>query len=207
MQRKRLTDDIFRLGGDVYNEEFLDETVTHIICAYTNRGQKYLSGLARGVYILHMSYIEDSVKYGRFIEEDPYEFGNPLCKRESHIPAKDMDLVHAAYRWRMKIQNEKKFAFSGFKVLFVCGKDKIRQFVAIIQSGGGTYFEAYTPFSRRAVTGYGITHCFIDNKIKLDKSDMDILKKANIPLVLMMYLNIFLLAETTPPLSKYLVKE
>lgn len=146
------------------------------------------------------------MKFGEFLDEENYEFGNPNCKKELHVPAKDMDLVLAAHRWRLRVANDikyKKGAFSGFKVLLVCSKEKIRQFAAVVRSGGGEFVEHQPPFLRRAVTGYGITHCFIETKVKLGHTDVETLKKAKIPIVLIMYLNIFLLQENLPPMSKY----
>lgn len=203
--RDQLVEDILLLGGQVHEEEFMNGSISHLICAAPNRGQKYLSGLAAGIFILHASYVEDSMKAGYFLDEHPYEFGNPACSRDSHVLPKDKELVHAAYRWRLKIAQEEKFkngAFSGFKVLLICNKDKIRQFAAVVKSGGGEYFDAQPPFSRRAITGYGITHCFIETKIKLSPTDADVLKRAKIPIVLMMYFNIYLLSETIPDISK-----
>lgn len=177
LQRDELAENILQLGGLVYEEEFLNESVTHLICMAPNRSQKYLSALASGLYILHYSYIEETIKAGFFVNEEPFEFGNPRCSKETNVPVKDMDLVHAAYRWRMKITNEEKFkngAFTGFKVMILCHNEKIRQFAAVVRSGGGEFVSVQPPFSRRAVTGYGITHCFIEGKVKLNPSDADI---------------------------------
>lgn len=111
--------------------EYFDLSITHLICEEPNRGQKYLSALAAGRFILHSKYIEDSAKNGSFLEEASYEFGNPKFSVDIKLAPKFVELAASAYRWRIKIKSDGKYrdgAFTGYKVL-------------LINSGGGLVYE------------------------------------------------------------------
>merc|ERR1719391_683281 len=57
------------LGGDVSKAEFFDQAITHMISARVNRSEKMLGCIAAGKWVLHPSYLDDSLAAGIWLQE------------------------------------------------------------------------------------------------------------------------------------------
>ncbi|KFB41202.1 AGAP002760-PA-like protein [Anopheles sinensis] len=177
-----------------------DPACTHIVCGKPNRGEKMLSGMAAGKWILSTKYLDDSYEAGYFLDEENYEWGNPKAAKNlaTLTTAGELEAATAAYTWRKRIATDggkHDGAFTGFRVLLVAPKKE--QFVRLLQSGGGTVVDCDPPFinSDRAMTA---THCFVDRKMKLSSEDHRVLAEAGIAVLSIMYLNAYLTSETLP---------
>ncbi|XP_035896167.1 DNA topoisomerase 2-binding protein 1 [Anopheles stephensi] len=177
-----------------------DPECTHILCGKPNRGEKMLSGIAAGKWLLSTKYLDDSFDAGYFLDEECYEWGNPKAagKLTALASAGDLETAAAAYTWRTRIANDvgkQDGAFTGFRVLLAVPKKD--QFVRLIQSGGGFVLDLDPPFisSERAMSA---THCFVDRKVKLTSEDHRALAEAGIAVLSIMYLNAYLTSASLP---------
>jgi topoisomerase (DNA) II binding protein 1 len=67
---------ILSLGGQVVRGRAYDGTCTHLLFDALKRTEKLACGLAAGKWILHTSYLKDSLEAGHFLTEEPYEWGS-----------------------------------------------------------------------------------------------------------------------------------
>lgn len=66
--RTELMKKIIQLKGEVSTKpNEYDPICTHILCSKPNRGEKILSGIAAGKWLLCTQYIDDSCKAGHFL--------------------------------------------------------------------------------------------------------------------------------------------
>uniref|UniRef100_A0A182P507 BRCT domain-containing protein n=1 Tax=Anopheles epiroticus TaxID=199890 RepID=A0A182P507_9DIPT len=177
-----------------------DPACTHILCGKPNRGEKMLSGIAAGKWLLSTKYLDDSFEAGYFLDEECYEWGNPKAvgKLTALASAGDLETAAAAYTWRTRIASnvgKHDGAFTGFRVLLVAPKKD--QFVRLLQSGGGFVLNLDPPFinSENAMSA---THCFVDRKAKLSSEDHRALAEAGIAVLSIMYLNAYLTSVNLP---------
>uniref|UniRef100_A0AAG5CVL1 BRCT domain-containing protein n=1 Tax=Anopheles atroparvus TaxID=41427 RepID=A0AAG5CVL1_ANOAO len=177
-----------------------DPACTHILCGKPNRGEKMLSGIAAGKWILSTKYLDDSHDAGYFLDEESYEWGNPKAAENLAVLAtpSELETASAVYTWRKRISTDvgkHDGAFTGFRVLLVVPKKD--QFVRLLQSGGGFVVDCEPPFinSERAMSA---THCFVDRKLKLPSEDHRALAEAGIAVLSIMYLNAYLTSTSLP---------
>lgn len=107
---ERIAAAIVRLGGEVCdNRNGYDPTCTHVLCEKPSRSEKIFSAIAAGKWLLTLRYVEDSEQADGFLDEEAYEFGNPLARElfadAAGAPIAGMDETgRAAYRWRKQLQ-------------------------------------------------------------------------------------------------------
>nr|XP_040229158.2 DNA topoisomerase 2-binding protein 1 [Anopheles coluzzii] len=204
--RLELAKKIEQLKGELASDpNRYDPACTHILCGKPNRGEKMLSGIAAGKWLLSTKYLDDSFEAGYFLDEECYEWGNPKAvgKLTALASAGDLETAAAAYTWRTRIANDvgkQDGAFTGFRVLLVVPKKD--QFVRLLQSGGGYVLDVDPPFihSERAMAA---THCFVDRKAKLSSEDHRALAEAGIAVLSIMYLNAYLTSEQLPDPNEF----
>lgn len=202
-QRATLVDKIQQLGGLLSTKpNEYDKACTHILCGKPNRGEKILSGIAGGKWLLCIKYIEDSCEAGHFLDEEKYEWGNPAAIDLPALEATERTVSKAAYNWRNRILREAgkhDGVFTGFRVLLLAPKKE--QFIRLIQAGGGYVIDMDPPFD---VEDLNATHCFVDvKKAKIAVSDHRVLAQAGIAVMSIMYLNAYLTSETLPDPAKH----
>uniref|UniRef100_A0A1Q3EWX2 Putative dna topoisomerase 2-binding protein 1-a n=2 Tax=Culex tarsalis TaxID=7177 RepID=A0A1Q3EWX2_CULTA len=202
-QRTTLVQKIQDLGGQLSTKpNEYDKACTHILCGKPNRGEKILSGIAAGKWLLCVKYIEDSSEAGHFLDEEKYEWGNPGAVDLPPLEQTERTVAKAAYNWRKRIAREAgkhDGVFTGFRVLLMAPKKE--QFIRLIQSGGGYVIDMEPSFN---VEDLNATHCFVDmKKTKIAASDHRVLAQAGIAVMSIMYLNAYLTSETLPDPAKY----
>ncbi|XP_053692847.1 DNA topoisomerase 2-binding protein 1-A [Sabethes cyaneus] len=203
-QRSALMERIKQLGGELSGKpNEYDPACTHIICGKPNRGEKILSGIASGKWLLCSKYLDDSCKAGFFLNEEQYEWGNPKAKNLPPLEALEKQVSNAAYIWRCKIAQEAgkhDGVFTGFRVLLLAPKKE--QLVRLVKSGGGYVITVGPPYvhSAEAMTA---THCFVDKNSQLSSRDHKALAEAGIAVMSIMYLNAYLTSEKLPDPVKY----
>jgi hypothetical protein len=125
-----------------------DFRVTHLISGRPSRSEKYLAAMASGAWILEMTYLEVCQKAGSFegISEVDYEVGASNEKDSittTTTVAERLDISVAGRRWRLNLapfpdRPAIKGAFTGWRILLVCGDDKKRKdgFMRLLEAGG-----------------------------------------------------------------------
>ena len=122
-QTKQVEEALAKLGGRMTNVSNFDPQATHMITGRVARSEKILCSVASGRWVLHPSYIAESLAQGRWLEEERFEWGNELngfLKEQLKVAAKEgkenteVKLAAAARRWRL--QGAGGEAFSGWKV-------------------------------------------------------------------------------------------
>ena len=144
---------ILKLGGKFLDSPYYNTSCTHLICGNFRLNEKVVCGMAAGVFIISAEFIEASNEEGRFICEDPFEWGNPLNSMKSEGKYK----IHVVYKWRNKIEkrmqdmsqngslyrrNFRPGAFDGWLIFYLCKNCKnknckFEQSRRIILAGGG----------------------------------------------------------------------
>lgn len=155
---------IEELNGKVDSVNF-----THLITPMPTKGEKYLTGMARGAYLLHHKYLADCQASNGFLDEAKYEFGNPASNHTLMSQRIDGDLASAGFRWRnwIKITHRDRFPFGAFSnVVFVMlGGEKMNQMANVITGGGGRKVEVdFTNLTTQGLRSLKINHCFVDPK-------------------------------------------
>ncbi|XP_055550618.1 DNA topoisomerase 2-binding protein 1-A [Wyeomyia smithii] len=203
-QRLSVMEKVKQLGGELSTKpNEYDPACTHIICGKPNRGEKILSGIAAGKWLLCYKYLDDCCTAGQFLNEEQYEWGNPKATDLPQLEATERQVSKAAYNWRCKIVREAgkhDGVFTGFRVLLMAPKKE--QFIRLLKSGGGVVIDTSPPFVL-SVDAMTATHCFVDKKVQINPRDHRALAEAGIAVMSIMYLNAYLTSETLPDPDKY----
>ncbi|KAH0952086.1 hypothetical protein HN011_008630 [Eciton burchellii] len=191
---------IKELDGDVSTDMNFDNSATHLLCIRLSRNEKMLGSIAAGKWILHCSYLRDSEREGRFLNEEEYEWGNPKSNGKIPEPNSEMEQViaTAVYRWRNKLLCEPNGPFSDMIALLMVSEEKHDQFKRLIEAGGGSVIQARPPYDT-SPSGRRITHCFVNIKQVSQPIDWAMLASKGILCFLPQYLSDYL--TTVTPLN------
>ena len=149
---------IEELGGKFSSIDAFDPQTTHLVCKAPMKSEKFLSSVARGLWVLSYDYLEQSLKTGRFLNEEDFEWGSEKLGLAT-VHANQVKVAASAKRWRMSLNgNHHSGAYSNWKVLLHVPKNKIKGLSSILSAGGAEVLEIQPPFSNI----YGATHAFID---------------------------------------------
>lgn len=148
---ERIEAHIVHLGGQVcVNRGGYDPTCTHVLCEKPSRSEKIFSAIAAGKWLLTLRYVEDSALAECFLNEEAYEFGNPLSAEMTAAAAAAGGAVdetgRAAFRWRRQLQAVRQQmqktdadavcgVFSAFRVILHTNKKAA--FKNLLEAGGG----------------------------------------------------------------------
>ncbi|XP_057665915.1 DNA topoisomerase 2-binding protein 1-B isoform X1 [Diorhabda carinulata] len=185
IERARMVNQLEQLGGTVSSLANYDPSCTHLLCPKPARNEKSLSCMAAGKYILHISYLEHSLKAKRFLNEEEFEFGNPKSMGKFSIPHdKDTETrMQRMHWWRKEVARRGYGAFNDMRAIVVAIKrDPI---VRVIEAGGGVVVDIKPPFED---TIYA-THCLIEQRSVENFSDYIPLAKQGIYLVNTVYIS------------------
>ncbi|XP_011139690.1 DNA topoisomerase 2-binding protein 1-B isoform X2 [Harpegnathos saltator] len=191
---------IRKLGGDVSMDANFDNSATHLLCAKLSRNEKMLGSIASGKWVLHCSYLRDSDRADRFLDEEEYEWGNPRSKGTIPEPNNEIEqgIAAAAYRWRLKLLKKPDGPFSDMVALLLVSEEKCDQFKRLIEAGGGSVMQARPPYDASPF-GRKITHCFVNVRQVNQPIDWAMLASKGILCFLPQYLSDYLTA--TMPLN------
>jgi len=191
------------LGGNISLEGHYDPNATHMLAVKVSRSEKMLGSVAGGKWVLHPSYVTDSVNAGVWLAEEKYEWGN---LENGYIKADDgmeFKLASAARKWR-KNACESEGAFNGMKFILHMPENKKGPFSRLVQAGGGEVLVAKTPYSNTS----GATHLLTETRyIGQGQIDMAGLANRGVPVLKPIYLNDFLTSDQPPVLDMHLLDE
>lgn len=145
--RQTICSQILSLKGQFCQPDIdYNVTCTHVVCEKPSRSQRIYSAIAAGKWMLSMKYISDSMEAGYFLNEEPYEWGNPKNEIDLKADISFRGIIHAAFKWRHHIsptidanRPPTSGAFAGFRVILHCTKPD--RFKALLEAGGGTVLD------------------------------------------------------------------
>ena len=111
-------------GGTLLDCGGYDESVSHMLTARVSRSEKMLGSVAAGKWVLHPSYVTDSVAAARWLPEAKYEWGNADNGFIEDRTSLEWRLASAARRWRLN----KGGAFDGMKFIIHMPEKKAAPF-------------------------------------------------------------------------------
>ncbi|EOB13814.1 Ankyrin repeat domain-containing protein 32 [Nosema bombycis CQ1] len=138
---------------DKYNVKYINsdkyENCTHLIMGNISTSEKFLAALCNGAWILRPDFIEsyDGSKTFDFLK---FEW---TCN--SVTDEKDKKIIKSVRKWREKVEESGKPAFSKWVVKFYADDAKKKSYTRVIINGGGKITE-----------GDQYTHCFVTKNYK-----------------------------------------
>ncbi|XP_069938324.1 DNA topoisomerase 2-binding protein 1 isoform X2 [Cherax quadricarinatus] len=206
----KFTKNIEELGGVVHEEPTFDPHITHIVTRKPSRSERHLGAIASGKWMLRCKYLDDSVKSGYFVKEEPYEWGNPTteCFSELSPDSSEFKLSVAARRWRIKIndvsnQRKIKGAFQSMIALVHSSRERVEAYTRLIEAGGGRVVTAKPPYKEVE----GVTHFFLEVNKTTEKFDLASFAARQIPCLPPLFLNEYLISDPLPNVMNHFIPE
>ncbi|MBN3286472.1 SLF1 protein, partial [Polyodon spathula] len=133
-----------------------------------------------GKWILPLEYVFDSVKHGRWLNEQSYRWDSSVTKDWS---LHELQILNSAKCWRQKLASSKMpGAFQGWKVVLLIEDDEHRKmFERVLKAGNAVVYQQISASSE-------ITHVF-QKKVEIDKEHM---KALNVPCYSVSYIGEYL---------------
>lgn len=158
------------LGGEITT----NNNFTHLITPSTTKGEKYLTGIAMGAFILHQKYLYKCKEERRFVDESEFEFGNPDSARNNSSQKIDNQVADAGYRWRKWISSNRnrfsKGAFTSFTfVMMNKSTERSQQLSQVLKYGGAEMLDVDPKCaSTDELMRSNLQYCFTDLKTPLN---------------------------------------
>ncbi|KAL5010099.1 hypothetical protein ScPMuIL_012404 [Solemya velum] len=173
-----------QLGGKMLELQNYDPQCTHLVVGTPARNEKFLASVAAGKWVLHKSYFEACRQEKGFVKEDFYEWGGDGTESLLQtLSPQVVRLAGAAYRWRRKIQQEKKKnpkcpgAFGGWDVVLCTDRNKEGNFRRLLVAGGANVLPLKPPFNKSV----SATHAFLEpNKMPVTQEDIECLLSSDV---------------------------
>jgi topoisomerase (DNA) II binding protein 1 len=160
---------VSELGGHDVDAQYFNPSCTHVIVGKASRNEKYLSSVAAGKWVLHMSYLEACREAGKFVDEEPHEWGTMVSGKQPTA------LEEAARKWRLALTEKRKTlgpkagAFNGWKILLAVDGNRLSGMKRLLEAGSAEVLGVRTPFPQYSEA----THAFVDlsklSKLTVDK--------------------------------------
>lgn len=138
---------IQELGGVVHDELTYIESVTHVVAKDLRRSERIFHAVAARKKILRISFLDQSYKSGRFVEEEPHLWVNdPPPSLAS--PGQDADGVANIIRmWRTRGP-----PFAKTKVFLMLKSHREKHFALMLRNGGATVSGSRTKLKNQDFT-------------------------------------------------------
>ncbi|XP_061585934.1 SMC5-SMC6 complex localization factor protein 1 isoform X2 [Cololabis saira] len=137
-KKRALVQGINKLGGKYIGGSVYKHGITHLITPQVLSSEKFLAACAAGKWVVTPEYVLDSVKYGSWLAEGPYEVA---------ILTNSSTSFHPVRQWREKVANGKiKGAFQGWKVLLIVQEPTKRaMFRRLLNAGRAEVYNSPPP--------------------------------------------------------------
>ncbi|CAM8930809.1 unnamed protein product [Rhodiola kirilowii] len=145
LQTKELKKIIRQLKGRLCRDSHhWSYQATHFIVPEPLRTEKFFAAAASGRWILKPDYLTESLKAGKFLEEEPYEWKNNDPGQVGKV-----DLV-APRKWRILRERTGHGAFHGMRIIvygdfFIPPLDTLKR---VVKAGDGTILATAPPYTR-----------------------------------------------------------
>ncbi|XP_027237421.2 DNA topoisomerase 2-binding protein 1 isoform X2 [Penaeus vannamei] len=209
-EKNRYSDIVESLGGLLSQEQNHDPKGTHVVTAKPSRSEKHLAAIASGKWMLYISFLEESMKLGHFVEEEPHEWGNPEATFLPKLQPGSLEtkLATAAHRWRLAIQDmpagdARRGAFCHMRALVHSSKERTAAFIRLIQAGGGEIVLGKPPY--KDVTD--VTHFFVEANKNPAKFDLAKFAADQVPCLAPVFLNEYLVKDPVPDEMEHCIPE
>jgi len=129
---------IAHLGGVFLNSSTYDDSATHVVISKLSCNEKLLASIAAGKWVMHPDWLIESHRKGIFVDESPYEWGNPSLSSHSSYSSSgshgETEIADAAHYWRL---NRSQGPFHGMRAILKLGDHKNASFKRLLEIGGG----------------------------------------------------------------------
>ncbi|CAG9575854.1 unnamed protein product [Danaus chrysippus] len=188
--RDRIVAMINELGGVVAENTKMEMLATHFISVLPNdtfTGMMVCS-LATGKWLLHISFIYDSFRCKKFLQENMYEWMRHPKILE--IDNTSVEISKAAVFWQMELQTKNsKYPFEGKQIVLIM-KKKYRQYYHMIFKSLKAKPVTYDP--RTPGSCCSADYCFVDMKI-IERVKLRFFFHHNVPVFPYQYILVYLL--------------
>ncbi|XP_026484952.2 uncharacterized protein LOC113392641 [Vanessa tameamea] len=188
--RDRIVAMINELGGVVAENTKMEMLSTHFISVLPNdtfTGMMVCS-LATGKWLLHISFIYDSFRCKKFLQENMYEWMRQ--PKIVEIDNTSLEVAKAAVYWHLELQtNHAKFPFEGKQIVLIM-KKKYRQYYQMIFKSLKAKPVTYDP--RTPGSCCSAEYCFVDMKI-IERVKLRFFFHHNVPVFPYQYILVYLL--------------
>ncbi|CAH0722614.1 unnamed protein product, partial [Brenthis ino] len=188
--RERIVAMINELGGVVAENTKMEMLATHFISVLPN---DTLTGmmvccLATGKWLLHISFIYDSFRCKKFLQEEMYEWMRH--PKIVEIDNTSVEVAKAAVYWHSELQTKQAtFPFEGKQVILIM-KKKYRQYYQMIFKTLKAKPVTYDP--RTPGSCCSADYCFVDMKI-IERVKLRFFFYHNVPVFPYQYILVYLL--------------
>jgi len=207
-EKSRLASIICQLNGIVQEKENFESEFTHVVTPCVSASKKVFAACASGKWLLKTSFLEESAKKNRFVDETMHVW------KANEEYSKDSMIIEAAQKCRHHLEtirqtkgNSKVGMFTGFTVILIAEKKQYDAWNTILLAGGGVVIN-YDKSISFPENLEGITHAFFDPKkfrtLQLGHS-VERLRKAKIPCCDLEFLRKYLLSGGSAPLEAFLL--
>ncbi|XP_050711420.1 DNA topoisomerase 2-binding protein 1-like isoform X2 [Eriocheir sinensis] len=214
---------VTKLGGALSYSQTRDPQITHLVTMNPSCSEVTLTCIVSGKWILMSTYLDDSLKAGYFLEEEPYSWGNPAALHTPQLDLKSSKIAAAAWRWKCSIgsngeldsgydgdqqqqqrqqHHQQRRPFEHMTALIHTRKDRSQAFTRLIEAGGGQVISARPPYSKVE----GVTHFFVEMEKTPEKIDLASFASRGIPCLQPVYLNHCILEED-PDITQAFIPE
>ncbi|CAG9782982.1 unnamed protein product [Diatraea saccharalis] len=203
--RDRIVSMIHELDGVVAENTKMEMLATHFISVMPNDTftGMMVCALATGKWLLHISFIYDSFRCKKFMDESIYEWMKHPKILE--IDNTSVEVARAAVFWHLELQAlSAKFPFEGKQVVLIMRK-KYRQYYNMIFKTLKAKPITYDP--RTPGSCCSADYCFVDMKI-IERVKLRFFARHDVPVFPYQYILIYLLKRgNVDDEHKYLLQE
>ncbi|XP_072935972.1 uncharacterized protein [Epargyreus clarus] len=188
--RDRIVAMINELGGVVSENTKMEMLATHFISVLPNDtfSGMMVCALATGKWLLHISFIYDSFRCKKFLQESMYEWMKH--PKIVEIDTTSVEVAKAAVYWHLELQtNNSKFPFEGKQIVLIM-KKKYRQYYQMIFKALKAKPVTYDP--RTPGSCCTADYCFVDMKI-IERVKLRFFFHHNVPVFPYQYILVYLI--------------
>ena len=181
-----------------------DERGTHVVAQKMTRSEKMLGSIAKGMWVLHYSFMEACYQADQILPEADFEWGNPsngfLSKMKNPLEQK---LATAAFKSRLDRVEGRQPVFKGFKAIVHALEPRKSAFIRLLELGGAQVLQDIRPpFSDPGEA----THLIAEpSKLPKVSVDYEALANRGVAAVSPLYLNEYLISHPKPSINDFLV--
>ncbi|XP_063833459.1 uncharacterized protein LOC135082605 [Ostrinia nubilalis] len=203
--RDRIVSMINELGGVVAENTKMEMLATHFISVLPNDTYTgmMVCALATGKWLLHISFVYDSFRCKKFMDESIYEWMRHPKILE--IDNTSVEVAKAAVYWHLELQAlSAKFPFEGKQVVLIMRK-KYRQYYNMVFKTLKAKPITYDP--RTPGSCCSADYCFVDMKM-IERVKLRFFARHQVPVFPYQYILVYLLKKgNVDDEHKYLLQE
>lgn len=207
-EQKEFAQFLNSIGVEFIESSTCEPNATHVIAQKIARSEKMLGSIASGKWLLHPSYMVDSIENGQLVDEENYEWGNSKNDLINDLSTDlEKKLAKASHRLRVKREKGLESVFSGIKAIIHTSEQRKMSFKKLLELGGGKVLDSNkikAPYSDPK----DATHCIAEpNKLPKQSIDYEALAMKGVAVVNPVYINEFLANDPPPSAENHLIED